>query len=285
MATDPVVREQARTLRQEGLSVAQIAEQLGIHAHSVVQRWVAGIQPPEWTRRPNAKDDLRARARELRLAGATYREIRAELGVSSSSVSLWVRDLPVPAELLLRVRHARRMNLHRWRQANDHFEAERRRVKAEAASWVGGIDQRDLMLLGAALYWAEGAKDKPYARREFVALINSDPDVIRLFLRWLDLMAAPEENRRYRLSIHESADLGEAHHYWSGVVGVPVERFDRPTLKRHKPQTVRRNTGGDYHGCLVVSVTKSRVLYQQIDGLWRGIVHAGHPVRADLPDA
>src|ERR1700689_2769665 len=55
--------------------------------------------PPEWTRRPNAKDELRAKARELRDTGMDYEEIAGALGVSKSSVSLWVRDMPTPARL------------------------------------------------------------------------------------------------------------------------------------------------------------------------------------------
>lgn len=41
-----------------------------------------------------AKSEQRERARALRLQGRTYDEIVGELGVSKSSVSLWVRDLP-----------------------------------------------------------------------------------------------------------------------------------------------------------------------------------------------
>jgi hypothetical protein len=130
------------------------------------------------------------------------------------------------------------------------------------------------MLVGAALYWAEGSKDKPWSRRENVVLINSDATVLLLFLRWLDLMGVSEDCRGYRVSIHETADLDAAHRYWSDVIGVPIERFARPTIKRHQPKTVRHNTGDGYHGCLSVSVRQSRILYQQIDGLWRGMVAA-----------
>ena len=49
--------------------------------------------------RPRAKDDLHARARELRERGLDYEEIAAALGVSKSSVSLWVRDIPRPFRL------------------------------------------------------------------------------------------------------------------------------------------------------------------------------------------
>lgn len=54
------------------------------------------MPPPEWTRRPRAKDAARARARELREKGLDYEEIATELGVSKGSVSLWVRDMPIP---------------------------------------------------------------------------------------------------------------------------------------------------------------------------------------------
>jgi Putative ATPase subunit of terminase (gpP-like) len=42
------------------------------------------------------KEEERRRARELRAMGWSVRAITAELGVAKSSVSLWVRDVPVP---------------------------------------------------------------------------------------------------------------------------------------------------------------------------------------------
>ena len=55
-----------------------------------------GEPPPEWTRRPNAKDGLRARAREPRDQGLDHEDIVAALRVAKGSVSLWVRDPPEP---------------------------------------------------------------------------------------------------------------------------------------------------------------------------------------------
>lgn len=37
--------------------------------------WLRGIEPPEWTRRPNAKDDLRAEAIELRKQGWSVNDL------------------------------------------------------------------------------------------------------------------------------------------------------------------------------------------------------------------
>jgi transposase len=48
---------------------------------------------------PERKDGVRATARELRAQGHDYEEIANYLGVSKSSVSLWVRDVPVSSRL------------------------------------------------------------------------------------------------------------------------------------------------------------------------------------------
>jgi transcriptional regulator with XRE-family HTH domain len=222
----------------------------------------------------------REQARAMRLAGRSYNEIAAALGVSKSSVSLWVRDLPTPLALIDRTEHITRVSREYWRAEQERLRVQRERTKSSASAWVGAISNRELILIGTALYWAEGSKDKPYARRERLVFINSDPDVIRVFARWLDLIGALPESRRYRLSIHESADLAAAHEHWAEVLGVAVDQFDRATLKRHNPRTIRRNTGAAYHGCLIVTVLQSRVFYQQMAG-WFAAIAAGDPRRVE----
>src|SRR5947209_7509754 len=93
------LRQRIVRLRREGKSRREIKELLGPMSNSTPDDALRGEPPPEWTRRPNAGDDLRARARELRGEGLDYEEIAAAVGVAKSSVSLWVRDLPRPARL------------------------------------------------------------------------------------------------------------------------------------------------------------------------------------------
>ena len=82
------LRAQAVALRRAGKSVRQIKEILGPIGNRALHEALRGEPPPEWTRRPNAKDDLRTKARDLRLQGLDYEAIVALLGVSKSSVSL-----------------------------------------------------------------------------------------------------------------------------------------------------------------------------------------------------
>ncbi len=266
------LRERAIALRRGGMSRRQIRDELRIWNNDRLNRLLAGEPPPEWTRRPRAKDELRARARELRLEGRTYDEIEEQLGVSRSSVSLWVRDLPKPPPRFTRAELAKRASEERWEPLRRLREAERQATKAAAAGSVGDVSDRDLFVMGVALYWAEGTKDKKYARRESVAVINSDPGLIMVYLAWLRLLGVDRARLRFRVHIHESADVDQAQRFWADLVGVDVAELRRPTLKRHSPKTVRKNVGEDYRGCLVVNVLRSADLYRRIDGWWTGLV-------------
>ncbi|NUO42682.1 MAG: hypothetical protein HOV82_11650 [Streptomyces sp.] len=265
------LRQQAVALRRQGYSLRQIRDELQVHNKETLQRLVEGEPPPEWTKRPRAKDDLRDRARELRKQGWTYNQIQAELGCSKSSVSLWVRDLPHPEPKCTPEEQRARMNagLARLRAAQ---EEERQATKAAAAEAVGELSDREVFLTGVALYWAEGAKDKSYSRRERLQFINSDPNVISFFLHWLDVLGVERERLRFRVSIHESADVTAAEEFWAELTDVTPSSLQKTTLKRHNAKTSRKNTAEAYRGCLVIYVLKSADLYRRVEGAWCGIV-------------
>ncbi|MEW2300420.1 helix-turn-helix domain-containing protein [Streptomyces sp. NPDC006655] len=265
------LREQAVALRRGGYSLRQIRDELKIFNNDILNQLVKGEPPPEWTKRPNAKDDLRARARELRLQGWTYDRIEAELGCSRSSVSLWVRDLPRP-ERRSPSEQAKLAARKRWEHELAIRDTERQETKAAAAREIGGLTDRDLFMAGVALYWAEGSKDKPYDRRENVIFVNSDPGVIELYLAWLDLLGIERERLRFTVMIHETADVIGAEQYWGGLVGADRSAFHKTTLKKHNPKTVRKNVGSDYRGCLAIRVSKGADLYRRIEGWWKGMV-------------
>ena len=71
------LREEAIALRLAGKSVREIKDALGPVGKRTLSAALQGTPPAEWTRRPNAKDDLREKARELRLQGQSYNEIAA----------------------------------------------------------------------------------------------------------------------------------------------------------------------------------------------------------------
>jgi predicted transcriptional regulator len=234
------LRVQAIELRRSGKSRREIKGILEITSNHVLNEVLRGEPPPDWTRRPKAKDDLRAMARELRRQGLVYNEIAAKLGVSKSSVSLWVRNVPRSETLSYeesRARQAAGVSAY-WDSERERREQARVNVSQAAAQQIGPLSDREILIAGAVAYWCEGAKNKPYRRTDRIDFINSDPQLVTLFLRFLETAGVSRDRLIFRVSIHETA----------------------------KPLTVRKNTGEGYHGCLRIQVRRSVRLYRQIEG-------------------
>src|SRR6266536_5546752 len=261
--------DEARRLRREGLSGRQIQERLGVPKQRL-QDWLRGVPPPEWTRRPTAKDDLHARALELRGQGWSVNDIALELGVARSTAWQWVKHLPLDrdSERARRKReHAKVMTDAQWEKHRRERAERRAAVRLASFSEVGRLSDREVLLLGAASYWREEAKGKPWRPEERLIFANGDLGLIRLFLRFLLAVGVEDDRVFFLLYIHETADADAAERWWREQLGVGEERFLRTSLKRHKIATTRGNTGEDYRGCLAVSVRRGRELYWRIEGL------------------
>jgi transposase len=270
-----VLREQVVVLRREGKSRREIKQILGPMSNSTLDDALQGAPPPDWTRRPNAKDDHRARARELRARGLAYHEIAARLDVSKSSVSLWVRDLPTPARLSYEENRRRSAEGVRryWATERQVRRTQRASEIAAAAAEIGDLTNREILVAGAVAYWCEGAKRRSTQSAERIVFVNSDAGLISFFLRFLAAAGVQRHDLRFCVAIHESADVEAAQRFWQEVADAPAEQFTKPAIKRHNPKTNRKNVGNDYHGCLRVSVHQSSALYRRIEG-WASAVTA-----------
>jgi predicted transcriptional regulator len=223
----------------------------------------------------------RALARDLRRNGWSVPRISRELGVSKSSVSRWVADLPKLETLLGPEREAERRKraaetfrerVVKPRQAR--VDERRQEVHALAAAQVTRLDAEAVMACFAILYWAEGSKDKPYERRERVVFANSDLRLVAVFIHMLGLLGVDETHVRFRLQVHETADVEGIQKRWADELGIDATRFSSPTIKRHRPRTNRLNVGSEYRGVLVVSVVQSADLYRRIHGWFLGTVES-----------
>lgn len=93
-------------------------------------------------------------------------ELAAHLGVARSTAYLWVRDLPLgtAAERAERRReHSRLMTDARWEPHRRQRDARQAAVQAAMATTVGELTDRDVLLVGAAIYWCEGSQGQALA--------------------------------------------------------------------------------------------------------------------------
>ena len=136
---------------------------------------------------------------------------------------------------------------------------------------LAALTDREILIAGAVAYWCEGAKNKPHRRADRVTFANSDPELISFFLLFLDVADIPRSDLAFKLQIHESADVASAERFWLALTGARPEQFRKTSLKRHNPETTRKNTSDGYYGCLQVDVKRSCVLYRKIEG-WASAV-------------
>jgi hypothetical protein len=220
-------------------------------------------------------EEKRKKAVQLRQQGCSVPQIAHELAIARSTAYQWTKNVPregTAEAAQRRKEHSKHMTDARWAEHRVARDLEQAALRSEEAFSVGGLSEREVMLLGAAIYWCEGTKSKPWRQVWRVQFTNSDPGLVRLFLRFVGLLGYPREELSYRVSIHESADVEGAKRWWEEQADLPVGLLTAVTLKRHEASPGRYNTGDDYHGCLVIAVPQSSRLYWRMEGIMMGLV-------------
>jgi hypothetical protein len=196
----------------------------------------------------------RERARRLRATGLPLADIAARLGVSKSSVSLWVRDVAFdPRPRSTRGRSRAPNALQRRKQA------EIAHLLDEGRDRVGRLSEREFLVAGIALYAGEGSK-----RDGEVRFVNSDPRMVAFFCSWLRRFFTIDESRlRVRLYLHEGLDLAATTAHWSEVTGIPESQFRKPYRAVADP-SIRLTK--HVHGCVSIGYSCSAT-HRSIMGL------------------
>ena len=205
-----------------------------------------------------SKFEEKEKAIKLRKQGFSYSEILKEIPVAKSTLSLWLRSVGLSQKQKQKLTKKKLAAALRGAQARrDHRLAITKEIKDKAIRDIGEISDRELWLIGAALYWAEGSKEKN--KSSALEFCNSDALMIKLFMRWIArfMMVLPERIK-FELFIHEN------------------HKHRLPQVKKHKPKTNRKNISDNYFGVLKVKVSKSSSLNRQVTGWIEGICkHCG----------
>lgn len=222
-----------------------------------------------------AKTGERLEALRLRERGLSYSEIKKQVSVSGSSLSLWLRGVKLDGKQKLRLIEKGKAARKLGSGVLKRIRVDKTQVIIKKASLeVGNLDNSDLMLAGIMLYWAEGSKQKEHNPSKEVIFSNSDPEMIRIYLRWVrECLKIPEDRIVFETYIHEThkKTIHELALYWSKITGFPIERFGKVYFKKNKVSSFRKNRGKDYSGVLRVSIRKSTDLNRKITGWIKGV--------------
>jgi hypothetical protein len=112
---------------------------------------------------------------------------------------------------------------NKWRAQEARRKAEE--TIARAASEIGQLSQRELQLIGAALYWAEGSKGSRWRLR----FTNTDAGMVRLMMRFFrESCQVPTARFSAHIHLHPHISERRALAFWSALTGLSPRQFIRP---------------------------------------------------------
>lgn len=178
---------------------------------------------------PKAKPEDRERARELRRLGWSYKKIVEELGVSKSSVSLWVRDIELTPEQIENNKVIVRVfgDANKGAQHNRCVALEQRRAYQQAGR-EKAKEMSKLHIIGCMLYWAEGTK-----QRNTLEFVNADPHMMSVFVRFLrEELSVADADFKLRVHVHNADRVVETENYWLELLRLPREVLIKTYVKK-----------------------------------------------------
>jgi hypothetical protein len=204
------------------------------------------------------KLDEQQQARVMRAQNMTLAVIAARLGVSKSSVSLWVRDVPFTPS---KRRSGPKRSTHPAQTAKlREIDA----LNQLGIRRIGTLSDEAFLVAGTALYAGEGSKTDGN-----VIFANTDAGMVEFFCAWLRRFFDVDESRlRVRVYLHEGLDLDAAEAHWSAVTGVPRTQF-RVAYRAAADATIRTNK--HEFGCVYVNYGCSKT-HRTIMGLIRALL-------------
>lgn len=215
----------------------------------------------------------------LRRKGLTYSEILQRVPVAKSTLSLWLQEVHLAKKQRQLITDKRRAAQLRGGEAR---RAQRLRtidlIVNGSKKDIGTLNKKEMWLIGLSLYWAEGSKEKMYTGASGIDFSNTDPKMIRLFVKWLVNCCDISMQRIYaHIYIHEyqRKNADEAVKYWSHSSGLTASQITGVYFKRHNPKSNRHNYNKKYYGTLRVRVKSSSELLRKVQGWVEGICAHG----------
>ena len=227
----------------------------------------------------------KGKALKLRLQGRSYNEINKTLGVPKATLSDWFIGLELSEKakerIKKRVYEKSVIGLIKRNKLQTHIAQQKaRKIREIAKKEIEQLSKKELLLIGIALYWAEGYK-RPIIKngkiRTYhpVSMTNSDPNLIKIFIRFLrEVCEVPEEKITANLRIYEHQNENYLLEFWSKLTDIPYSKFEKFYYGVSKSSLGKRPYNILPYGTIQIRINNSD-LYHKIMGWIEGLQTAG----------
>ena len=205
-----------------------------------------------------------------RIKGYSYGEIQTEIPVAKSTLSGWLQKVDLTPDqrerIKIRARESRikyRFDLPRFNRLQRQKEITR--IRVEAKNKIGRLSQREFLIAGAMLYWAEGSK-----RSSSVQISNADPLFMRFIMEWFrKCLYVTEDRFTASIHYHEGQNEQTIKEFWSKLLSIPLLSFNKSFKK---PPGTGHRTHYLQWGVCRVRIRRSADLFHQVAGWKDGLI-------------
>jgi hypothetical protein len=192
------------------------------------------------------KDSFLKQAEKYRRQGYSFNEISKKFGIAKSTISLWLRKVPLTENGKKRLKNiadnGRKKSVITNRRKREEIF---RKIKNNCTVLRGNkYGKDDFKLFLAMLYWGEGSKTGTK-----VSFMNSDPEMIKTYLFLLRKAFIINENKlRLCIHVHSYHNENEIINFWSKTTAVKKDK-----IYIYRKENSGKNIKKDYKGCVSVN--------------------------------
>ncbi|MEK7635309.1 MAG: helix-turn-helix domain-containing protein [Patescibacteria group bacterium] len=213
--------------------------------------------------------DIKREAKKLRIKGGTVRDIAKKLGISFSTISFWCRDIKLSEAMIKKMKFNKQeksvkgllkySEIKRNQRIKNTFDQ-----KQIGAQTVSKLSDRDVLMIGLGLYWGEGYKES----NDEMGFTNSNPQMVKFYLKWLKQNNIKKEDLIFRLSINEVFINQEKKikNFWIKYLNIQENQFSKTTFIKTKLKKANMRNLTTYKGILRVKVRRGLSLKNKVLG-------------------
>ena len=181
----------------------------------------------------------------LRRNGKSYKEIHDTLGIPKSTLSDWFSTKDWSREIARKLNKESSLeSLKRLiflnTQRKSHLDNLYVQAREEAKEEFHFLRNDPLFISGMMIYWGEG--DKRTSGQ--VRVSNSDPEMIKIFLSFLNKMCGTSSSRIwFNLLVYPDNDIKKVEAFWQSFLGAEKESFQKSVRLKGKEKTKRLEYG------------------------------------------
>ncbi len=217
---------------------------------------------------------LKNEAIALRKKGKSYNDIKKMLKIKSKgTISNWFKDIELSKKSLELLSKNNKLAYRRGLfTANENrkirIKDENEKAYFEGQSLIQSISPKEILLIGAVLYWGEGTKSEKGSVS--LSFSNSDPLMISIYMKFVrEILKVPEERIRAGIHIYPSISKDKAKKFWSKITKLPEDRFYIITQTSRASQNKRPFNILPY-GTIAIKINNRQQFYK-VKGMIQGI--------------